>query len=77
MQHTHFLRLLALLRAGTTTRNAAEQLGVSQKSVLRMYAELRQAGFILAHRAEDHGRRVWCCVNLTDTLTRHIEGPTP
>lgn len=47
------LRLLVLMRGGTTKEIAAEALGMTERSVRRHIRDIERAGFMV-HRDDDH-----------------------
>jgi proteasome accessory factor B len=53
------LRILASRRLGVTVEELKDEFGVSLKTVRRDLVRLRDAGFPLQERVEDHGRRRW------------------
>lgn len=53
------LRLLSSRRLGLTVREAAEELGVNQRTIRRDLQCFEQAGFPLEEIGQGHGRKAW------------------
>ncbi len=53
------LRKLSVLRHGSSVKELAREMGVSEKTIRRDLECFQQAGFPLAETVEEHGRKKW------------------
>ncbi len=55
----NLVRMLGARRLGVTVRELKREFGVSEKTIRRDLAFLRQVGFPVEEQTEDYGRKVW------------------
>jgi predicted DNA-binding transcriptional regulator YafY len=69
LRQWQLLQAMASTKRQPTVKSLAAMTGVSEKTVRRDIAVLRQAGFPLNESTSDHGRKHWS-LDGTDSLTR-------